>query len=298
MIQAALSILTQFTGKIQRSCFMSKSIAFACRVVVMLTFLIAIPLIALFGKSLPDVAGTVWEYWQKPKAEENAWADAGEAPLYSPETAAKVSPHGPSGMPLATNGLSSVNPATFIAPAEQPGRASNPSVSPSRQSLSHLPYLRPNMASNTTSPNAGGTMPNANGTMPINTHVAPPYGNQPLAPQRITPSPSSTNRPLPLPSTLPPAQQQTIEGIFARLKQLGAMHYQLEYWGNQPRLYRFECRMAVVGTQGLTQQFEATDPDQVKAAITVLRKVEAWRAAFPPAAVPVAPISNGMNAPR
>jgi hypothetical protein len=67
------------------------------------------------------------------------------------------------------------------------------------------------------------------------------------------------------------------DDIPKRLQQLGATYYVLEAWGNGEQLYRFYCKMAVVGSADYAQCFEATDSDPQQAMRRVLRQVEAWR---------------------
>lgn len=63
-----------------------------------------------------------------------------------------------------------------------------------------------------------------------------------------------------------------------RLRDLGATYYTLEKWGNRERLFRFECRMAIAGDANYTRFFEATSERSLGAMDSVLRQVEAWRA--------------------
>jgi hypothetical protein len=262
MIQAGFFILTQNTDKNQQFHPMSKTIAFVCRVVVMMTFLIAIPLIALFGKDLPAVAETVWDWWQKPEPEQNAWADAGEAPPFSPTGTTPETPrYNDPQTPLNTN-----PPSTVIA--DQTPTATP--ADPYRQSNA-FPYLRPNMASNEPAHNSGTPINSG----PVTTPSAPPYASRPI-------DPSQTMSPI----TQPASQKQTFEKIGDRLKQLGVTDYRLESWGNGGKLFRFECRVALDRAGNLTQQFEATHTDPVQAMLTVLYKIESWRKTPSPAPAP------------
>jgi len=61
-----------------------------------------------------------------------------------------------------------------------------------------------------------------------------------------------------------------------RLRELGAVYYLLETWGNER--FRFHCKMAVGGTPGYNRHFEATDRDAMQAMGKVLSEVETWRA--------------------
>jgi len=64
----------------------------------------------------------------------------------------------------------------------------------------------------------------------------------------------------------------------SRLKELGATYTLLESWGSKGDLYRFYCKLAIGGNVNYTRYFEATDPDSFSAMAKVLQQVEAWRA--------------------
>jgi hypothetical protein len=62
-----------------------------------------------------------------------------------------------------------------------------------------------------------------------------------------------------------------------RLRQLGAVEYRLETWGEQGELFRFQCRMPAADGSPAQRHFEATDRDPSLAVISVVREVERWR---------------------
>jgi len=80
------------------------------------------------------------------------------------------------------------------------------------------------------------------------------------------------------PATPVPATADRFRYVQERLRQMGAVQYRLEYWGAQQQFYRFSCRVAIAGDPGCTRHFEATDGDDLRAMVQVLRQVEAWRA--------------------
>ena len=263
---------------------MSKTIAFACRVVVMLAFLITIPLIALFGKSLPDVAETVWSYWKKP-TQENNWPDAEEAPPFAsqavaaqPTDKALATAHSTDLAALASNTNHPTTSTASLQPnPSQPTAAPLTPYAPTANNWSNTQSTSPNTppshagnqasynayANNTGSNLAGniGTNTPYTNTAPIVSSPAPPYGSQPLAQTAVG----------------QPAQNSDFEQISKRLQQLGATYYRLESWGNGQPLFRFQCRMAIVGSTGLTRQFEATHQDPAEAMRQVLRQIEVWQ---------------------
>lgn len=63
-----------------------------------------------------------------------------------------------------------------------------------------------------------------------------------------------------------------------RLRNLGAVHYLLEAWGNATEYYRFRCRMPIAGSTTAVRHFEATDSDGLAAMSKVLKEIEAWKA--------------------
>lgn len=86
------------------------------------------------------------------------------------------------------------------------------------------------------------------------------------------PPPAST-----APAAAAPASP--FEYIGQRLRELGATYYLLELWGDEQKLHRFYCRMAVGGNPNCTRYFEATDADALTAMVRVLQEVEVWRSA-------------------
>lgn len=81
--------------------------------------------------------------------------------------------------------------------------------------------------------------------------------------------------------TAPAAAAPTspFEYVGQRLRELGATYYLLELWGDEQKLHRFYCRMAVGGNPNCTRYFEATDADALTAMVRVLQEVEVWRSA-------------------
>jgi hypothetical protein len=66
--------------------------------------------------------------------------------------------------------------------------------------------------------------------------------------------------------------------ILDRLRELGAVYYLLETWGNDAQRFRFHCKMAVAGNPDYTRHFEAIDREAIQAMGKVLAEVESWRA--------------------
>ena len=74
-----------------------------------------------------------------------------------------------------------------------------------------------------------------------------------------------------------PSAADPFHAIPNRLRQLGATYYLLESWGNEQKIFRFYCKMAVGGSTDYTRYFEATHSDPLQAMLQVLRQVETWR---------------------
>jgi hypothetical protein len=72
------------------------------------------------------------------------------------------------------------------------------------------------------------------------------------------------------------SQPDEAEAIQRRLRELGAIYYALEPWGNEGN-YRFSCRIAISGNSLYTRYFEATAQDGFTAMVKVLRQIEDWR---------------------
>jgi hypothetical protein len=200
------------------------------RALVMLTCLVAIPLVAVFGKSLPGMLQELLRgHWPAVGPSSRACLD--EAPKFEPirlpgsdPTPAADQPHlnqaSDQRRPAAAWSGGPVLPATYEA-----------SSGPASCGL------------------AGGSA--------ADPHVA--KAGDPVA-------------------AAPRATTDQYTQLQDRLWQLGAKYCLLESWGNQERLYRFYCKVAVGADANYTRCFEATDRSPLGAAAQVLQQVEGWRA--------------------
>jgi hypothetical protein len=186
------------------------------RAAVMLTFLAAIPLVALSGSSLPDVIRKALEQYLPSLS-----GNKGEKPA---EVLTEAPPY--NGAKPAGENLASVYaspPPMRAQAAVMPPQVSDPGVIPAKyQTAVEGPASPANQS-------AGG-------------------------------------------------EGDPFLRIQNRLRTLGATYYLLETWGNDQRLYRFYCEMAVAGDANFTRCFEATHSDPIGAMHTVLSQVEDWRA--------------------
>ena len=229
----------------------------ALRALVMLVCLVVVPVVAIFGTSIPDaVKRPVERYFgislgsppplsEAPRFLPNAATAppavvstdvppaamppvASSAPLTPPNVAVLVNPLGSSQSPAwdADRASSAIIPAGYQAPVE-PAKPGQPMV--------------------------------AVGGAPLQS----PYGSDSTA----TVCPSAVS-----------GENDRFTLIQQRLRDLGATYFLLESWGSQGQLYRFYCKMAIGGNSNYNRYFEATDPDAIRVMSKVLNEVEAWRA--------------------
>jgi len=228
---------------------MQSSTAVVLRALVMLVCVVAIPLAAIFGGSLPEVVNTLLEGAWPPQSRSSdetsgrlSWLElSGSRPAASPVPAEPISDNWPTASPQwsgrSDGSPSAVIPADYEAVMASPRRATS--------------IARPQ-------PDPAAGAANRSGTMPF--------------------PGTSDERLMPLPAGGEPAKLDRFNAIQDRLRELGATRYLLEYWGSRQQLYRFYCKMAVAGNPNYTRYFEDTDSDPLRAMAEVLRQVEAWRA--------------------
>ena len=213
--------------------------------------LIVIPLVALFGGSLPGlVQSLIDDYWTG-----NSWAGSEvaveqtleEAPLYrsgaapsgfdqSSEVTVSSAKIVPSGLPTSESNAPSFNqPVAFTE-----------KVSPPK------PFIA----------EAAGESRSIQKTDSIRSAADPtviPAGATDLA------NPVSTEQ-----------KVDRFSQIQKRLRDLGAVYYRLETWGSTTPGFRFQCRVALGGHKGLSRHFEATDFGALASMEKVLAEVELW----------------------
>ena len=259
---------------------MQSSTAVMFRALVMLACLVAIPLAAVVGKSLPDVArGLLHGQWPWQKASASGSLD--EAPPFAP-----ASPASPAAEEFVAGGVPQQSFAAQQPFAAQQSFAPQQSLAApwdaSSQGTAALGVVDTAVvqASNElfvpSRPEAARTdwpvavdlpsRPDVPGAA-----VGPGATMTPAAPTQLAGPGDSRPR-----VQMADGQFASIEG---RLRQLGATYYMLESWGDQEQLYRFYCRVAVGGNANYTRYFEATHFEPLAAMTEVLNQVETWRAA-------------------
>ncbi len=287
---------------------MQSSLGGVLRALVMLACIIVVPLFALWGTSLSDLAKRFFDT----RAGINA-AAAGR-----PGASAQVAPAGinPVDRGGSTGGLTAgwqPNPPLMARnPASGSGAADSVGGTCSLQGC-----CPPNMAGGPQPPMAR-SFPSGTGRLP---QIAPGResallvneasdATRPLRPLRRSEGivPTAFSEPSPLrgtemgqpaadralnadaqvsntsPTSLamgrPDSTSQTADGVLyiqQRLRALGAVQYRLQAWGTEREYYRFQCRVAIAGDPSAVRYFEAADADSLRAMSRVLQAVESWR---------------------
>jgi hypothetical protein len=243
-----------------------ESLGLVFRALVMLACLAVVPLVALYGKYVPDFAHAVMEAF-KARTQATPASDpkaaGGEAPPFAGSTS-----RASGGRPAKpSNSLQTGAPAPWADRAQ------------SARPLSDLGR----QPSGTGSQNA--TLERASFNAPLNGREAEDPGDPGRSaaapPPHGSPNESHTGDP-----QAPAAEDCTAQfrRMEQRLRELGATYYLLETWGTSGDRYRFFCKMALAGNADYNRNriFQATAADPLRAMQDVLAQVEQWRAGSTP----------------
>ncbi|MEX0939172.1 MAG: hypothetical protein WDZ59_15025 [Pirellulales bacterium] len=230
---------------------MQSSLAVALRALVMLSCLVALPVWAISGKSLPELTETVLarlDQWRADR-EVSTFADSSDddAGLLS-EAAPNWTEYTPPGAPGPSEPVHRETPA---APAEQANDGADDLLKVGRHGHDGQ------HADRTTSPTPDGNSP------------------EQLDPFRENPSDSAREA-----ATGPPPSAEAdaeLAAVQHRLRSLGATQYTLEKWGQGSPLFRFQCDVAIADNPDHCRHFEATQRTPEHAMTAVLQQVESWR---------------------
>jgi hypothetical protein len=238
----------------------------------MLACLVLIPAIALFGKSLPDLAMKIFEDVSKGApapandgASETLGVDGSEAlpPL--------VVDDGSLSVPVSSDRSGMLNGAVPASCPPMPGVPSSAEMPAGYQTP--VDAGQPGYGGHATTRLPAMSPPQEGYLLGATHGFAGELGPSSAA------SPSSevqsTGGARQDPSNLRGATFSIIE---ERLRDLGAVSYKLETWGERGRLYRFQCEMVVNGNSAMTRHFEATAGNAVLAMHKVLVEVQEWQA--------------------
>ena len=222
------------------------SFAMAFRAIVMLCCLILVPLVALFGTTLPETVKRIVQH--QLDANTASAAPSSSEPFAFAPAATQPSPMMPDPAAPAPLALApaAASPIGALPPAAFPGTNASPPAAPS------------------------GVIPAAY-SAPLQPMGAGAAGGTIASVATVTMGPA-----VPM---VPNVDRFTY--LKDRLRDLGATYYLLETWGNQGQLFRFYCKMAIGGSPNYARYFEATDADPLRAMSAVLEQVETWRAARP-----------------
>jgi hypothetical protein len=223
---------------------MSEKIQLFFRSVIMLVTLIAIPLVAIFGKQLPDMARGWWQgnfeldQWQTRPSANAKPVDQRAEPRYQPDPVANHLSLAPRFTPTPTT---STVPATKLTPAPD-------LLPPQSMQMAQPLTLKPN-------------------SNKLDSSVAPVVLANPVAPT----------------TTSPLVQTEPFAMIQQRLRDLGTSYMKLELGADKSNRYRFYCEIPVAGgpskkffafdtdplksMQQVQQQVERWQSDQQQAAV-------------------------------
>jgi hypothetical protein len=254
------------------------------RAVIMLGCVVAIPIMALSGSTLPAAIQDLLAGRWPGKGAKDAHA-APLTPQFEPVPTANAQP---------ALLIEQRTPNPLAAPPRELGPwAGGPTATPPSpvvQTGYDAPVPAAPLPSVTPLPPAGpgGLVPPYSPP----SHAAPAPGSDPFGPPAagprplvpVTPSdpyPTELRQPL-VPAApavaAPPENGEQFTRYQEWLRQQGATYFLLETWGGQQQLYRFYCKMAVGGNPNCTRHFEATNADPLRAMAEVVAQIEAGRA--------------------
>ena len=267
---------------------MQSSAATAFRAVVMLACLIVIPLAALVGTELPDLAKNLLRD-HLGLVSISSQSSLNDGPAFA-SVAQAAPPYGTQAAPAADWGAN--------------GWSFDPRWSGQKNQLGQLPQPLPAGSPAVASKIAGafGASGDAarvhggatQGAM-LASHHQPAASSGGLEFLRwpenpmnddsnahaVTPA-AAFGPPDPTPAVVGQPSGERFTEIQQRFRHLGATYTLLETWGDQGQLYRFYCRIGMAGSSTYSRYFEATDEDPLGAMDKVLAQVEAWRSAGRP----------------
>jgi len=228
---------------------MQSSTVVTFRALVMLGCLIAIPLVALFGNSsLPEWADSLWAQVvaAEQSSEERPLGDADFRPLASSQT----------------------QPATTVV-AQTPSQGENSSPDSTREAT-QTPATADRYQSSRYDEAGSMVVPASYNTAAYDGQAYRGRTSHLLQTQH-----TENVQPVDTLVSRPPVRDRRAE-VEERLRQLGVVYSQLEFWGGEQKLYRFSCRVAVGADSSYTVDFNETRPSPLQAMTGVLNQVESW----------------------
>jgi hypothetical protein len=246
---------------------MANSFQMAVRASIMIVTMVAIPLLAIFGKQLPELIEGI--YRGNTKTDE--WQTRPAQPVAGPVSNASANQ-------LAGQ---QQRPDLTPAPAFQAGAAggSNPAYGLGSKNLEQPPLPNNSMQAavplpiNPTTPNTTNTLPRSNN---LGQALPPSTLRDPYV------SPAGLNRPAPSADLNSAAFQQRQQ----RLRELGVSYFKLETTGEATSRYRAVCQIATPNAP--VQNFTSIHGDPLTALNDVISQIEGKREtaqAFPSGAL-------------
>jgi hypothetical protein len=254
------------------------SLIIFCRVMVMLTGIVVIPLIAIAWTALPEtsreIAAHLFPEWISPEAEEEA--PLPEAPRYSVnEDSTDSSRARPLGFSSPIEALQTSNVADreghFPSPSLE-GLSRNGAPDTMGRPLAATPNSRV-LANASETPRS---FPADRGSTEAATRMSRTGFEETSA--REIPLEKGIYREKPAPGALAVGEQNRFARLEKELVELGATYYRLETWGDRREWYRFSCFAAPDGNASTyTRPFESLDRDPIRAIEKVLRQIRSWK---------------------
>jgi len=228
---------------------MQSSSLVAFRALVMLSCLVAVPLAAVFGTSLPEVVRALLA-GRLPGDSDPVDGPIGDASRFEP---------------VMPGEMASIMPPNPMPPNPVPPNAMPPRPMPPGAVVNPRPAAVP---SPTVEAGSRGPVGPTRGVVPVGYET--PVFDSPTFPVAMQ---------TPATPVAEPVDQFTY--VQDRLKQLGANYYLLEMLEGREQGYRFHCCIPVGGNPSYTRKYEALDPSPLGAMIKVLQQVEARRTVGP-----------------
>jgi hypothetical protein len=220
----------------------------------MLITLIVVPLVAVFGKSLPDYA----QAWWRGREISANWESHPKTTVNAPKTdsvkeqfIAQSHRNGLQDAPRANTGLANANNSQQISP------------------LGNVPQMPSLVPTNTNAPNAIAAMPQPPAASPLVNNSNAQLEN------RITDinvAPASLRPGVPLNAQQPVSQADSFQTLEKQLRESGATYYKLEA---TPQGYHFYCQ--ATGAAQDIREYQAASATPVAAMQDVLRQLETGR---------------------
>ena len=210
----------------------------ALRALFVLGCLVIVPLMAVFGTTLPATLIAAI-----------SGQDAASAPAAAPKPAAPAIPANIAA-PLPKTPLPS---GSLGRPAANPALGGNENAAAIAQATLVSP---------------AGNLPQFDAAPHVNND---PAANKASAVQPPVQPPSEA-------ASLPVVpSRERFSSLETRLQQLGAKYYKLITAGDQNELFHFECQLPVAANAAPPRMFEATDADPIQAVARVVHQVEDFR---------------------